>query len=73
MSGQFSSAQRQLYEILLTVQKDLIQYGRENNHSKTFEYSCVRLMIKQIINYLSPASVGHHLGKCKTPSFISKH
>ena len=33
-SGRFSSVERQLYEILLAVQKDLIEYLNSDNKTK---------------------------------------
>ena len=92
LSGRFSPAQRQLYEILLTVQKDVIQYLNSEEKTTTrrqlnaltdqlmIKYLREELILsrtlddhraKEIINYLSPTSVSHHLGKNKEYRDIS--
>jgi len=84
INGRFSSPQRQLYEILLAVQQDLIRYlnsgdrtiTRQQLNTLTDQYMIKYLReelilsrtiddhhAKIIINYLSPTSVSHHLGK----------
>lgn len=73
-----------MYEILLTVQKDVIQYLNTEEKTTTrrqlnaltdqlmIKYLREELILsrtlddqqaKKIINYLSPTSVSHHLGK----------
>lgn len=73
-----------MYEILLTVQKDVIQYLNTEEKTTTrrqlnaltdqlmVKYLREELILsrtlddqqaKKIINYLSPTSVSHHLGK----------
>lgn len=83
--GRFSPPYRLLYDILLTVQKELIQYfvkSEEKDISRAklntladellVKYLREELILsrtiddhhaKRIINYLSPTSVSHHLGK----------
>lgn len=76
-----------MYEILLTVQKDVIQYLNTEEKTTTrrqlnaltdqlmVKYLREELILsrtlddqqaKKIINYLSPTSVSHHLGKIKS-------
>ncbi|UJR10043.1 hypothetical protein I4U23_014265 [Adineta vaga] len=56
MNGRFSSTQRQLYEILLTVQKDLIKYL--NSGDKTISRSKLNILADQyMIKYLREESI----------------
>lgn len=54
--GRFSSAQRQLYEILLTVQKDIIQYLNSINNSITRD-KINALADQYMIKYLREESI----------------